>query len=96
VLLDRQILKALAQSAAQPVCSGGQIVKNVMRDAAFRIFVFSQLRKHETMTLTFHKRKYRKSPGLTPGAGKDFRVIHRFLKRPAQEPDAIRRCVRRT
>jgi hypothetical protein len=32
-----------------------------MRDAASGFFVFSQLRKHETMTLTFHKRKHRKS-----------------------------------
>jgi hypothetical protein len=92
VLLDRQILKALAQSAAQPVCSGGQIVKNVMRDAAFRIFVFSQLRKHETMTLAFYERKYWKSG---TGTGEEFRVNHRFLKRPAQELDTILRWVRR-
>ncbi len=70
----------------------GQSLKNVMRTAASRVFMFSQLRKHETMTLTFHKRKYWKSG---TGTGKEFRVIHRFLKRPAQELDTIRRCVRR-
>jgi hypothetical protein len=32
-----------------------------MRAAASRVSVFSQLRKHETMTLTFYERKYRKA-----------------------------------
>ncbi len=49
-----------------------------MRDTGSRVFVFSQLRKHETITLTFHKRKYWNSG---TGTGKEFRVIHRFLKR---------------
>jgi hypothetical protein len=41
-----------------------------MRDAAFRIFVFSQFRKHETMTLTFHEREYCKSDtGTSPRQG---------------------------
>jgi len=56
------------------------------------------LRKHKTMTLTFHKHNIASlTPGLTLGLrlGKEFRVIHRFLKRPAQELDTIRRCFRR-
>jgi len=32
-----------------------------MPDPASRFFVFSQLRKHETMTPTFYERKYRKA-----------------------------------
>jgi hypothetical protein len=50
--------------------------------------MFSQLRKDETMTLTFYERKYWKSG---TGTGKEFRVIHRFPKRPAQELDTILR-----
>ena len=57
--LGRKILNVLTQSVVRRVGPSGQIVKNVMRDAASRFFVFSQLRKHETMTPTFYKRKYR-------------------------------------
>jgi len=66
--------------------------QNVMRGTAPRVFVFSQLRKHETMTLTFYERKYWNSG---TGTGKEFLVIDRFLKRPAQEVDTLFRCVRR-
>jgi len=70
VSLGRKILKVLTQSVVRRVGPSGQIVKNVMRDAAPRCFVFSQLRKHETMTLTFYKRKYRKSDtGPSPQEG---------------------------
>ena len=90
--LGRQSLNVLTPSVGRAVRPSEQIVKNVMRDAASRVFVFSQLRKHETMTLMFHKRKYWKSG---TGTGNEFRVMHRFLKRPAQELDTILHWVRR-
>jgi hypothetical protein len=57
VSLERNILNVLTPGAVHPVSPSGQIERNVMRDAAPRVVVFSQLRKDETMTLTFHKRK---------------------------------------
>ena len=56
VSLVRQSLNVLTPRVGRPACPSGQIVKNVMRDAASSVFVFSPLRKHETMTLTFYKR----------------------------------------
>jgi len=42
------------------------------------------------MMLTFYERRFWKSG---TGTDEEFRVIDRFLKRPAQEPDTIRAAV---
>ena len=50
--LGRKNLTVLTHTVVRPACPSGQIVKSVMPGPASRFFVFSQLRKHETMTLT--------------------------------------------